>query len=387
MIESLPDHESPSSSVRVPDRRNAAWPAGYRIEVDSVDAFRWSEVVALFADASIYQTWPYEAERSGRRAMSHFILRKDDEIVAAAQLRIAKVPLLPLGAAYARWGPMWRLRGRSADPEVLRLALRGLLREYADKRGLSVRLLPLAFDSERASVEPLLAAEGFEHNALEGVQRTLLVSLEPPLADLRKGLEQKWRNCLNRAEKNDLEIRSGTDDELFAMFAGLYDQMHRRKGFQESSDVNEFRRMQAALPQASKLRIAVALSEGKPAAGMVCAGVGEMGVYLYGATGDAGMSTKASYLLQWQVLAWLKESGARSYNLHGINPDTNPGTYHFKAGLCGKNGQDLRYLGVYEAATSPVTRGLIRLANSVRRLIRNTRTAIHKRGAATGGTA
>ena len=36
---------------------------------------------------------------------------------------------------------------------------------------------------------------------------------------------------------------------------------------------------------------------------------------------------------------WIKEKGLRYYDLNGINPETNPGTYHFKRGLAGKKGR------------------------------------------------
>ncbi len=45
----------------------------------------------------------------------------------------------------------------------------------------------------------------------------------------------------------------------------------------------------------------------------------------------------------------LKEQNFSSYDLCGINQETNPGTYTFKAGLCGKNGKDVFDLGKFEA--------------------------------------
>ena len=64
------------------------------------------------------------------------------------------------------------------------------------------------------------------------------------------------------------------------------------------------------------------------------------------------------------------------YNLHGINPDTNPGTYHFKAGLCGGHGHDVHYVGTYDATPSRLAAGLLNLAAGARRLMRPGRTAL-----------
>jgi lipid II:glycine glycyltransferase (peptidoglycan interpeptide bridge formation enzyme) len=60
------------------------------------------------------------------------------------------------------------------------------------------------------------------------------------------------------------------------------------------------------------------------------------------------MKSNGSYLMQWKFIEWLKENQFAWYNLNGINPLTNPGTYRFKEGLCGKNGKDVYSLGFFE---------------------------------------
>ena len=47
------------------------------------------------------------------------------------------------------------------------------------------------------------------------------------------------------------------------------------------------------------------------------------------------LNAKGSYLLQWTWIQWLKENGVRWYDLGGIDPDGNPGVYHFKKGFSG----------------------------------------------------
>ena len=64
---------------------------------------------------------------------------------------------------------------------------------------------------------------------------------------------------------------------------------------------------------------------------MVASAIGNMGIYLLGATHDEGLNTKAAYLIHWTMINRLKESGVQSYDLGGINPETNPGVYHFQA--------------------------------------------------------
>ena len=103
-------------------------PIRYTVEVDSVTASQWTRIVNSFSDSNLYQTWDYEAVRSGERRMSHLLLKQNDDVLGAAQLRIVKLPLLRIGIAYIYFGPMWRRRERDANADIL-LALLDALRE------------------------------------------------------------------------------------------------------------------------------------------------------------------------------------------------------------------------------------------------------------------
>jgi lipid II:glycine glycyltransferase (peptidoglycan interpeptide bridge formation enzyme) len=75
------------------------------------------------------------------------------------------------------------------------------------------------------------------------------------------------------------------------------------------------------------------------------------------------MANKGSYLLQWKAIQWMKNNGCRYYNLNGINPDKNPGNYHFKAGLSGKSGKDVHYLGRFDCYSGAISATLARAAD------------------------
>jgi lipid II:glycine glycyltransferase (peptidoglycan interpeptide bridge formation enzyme) len=201
--------------------------------------------------------------------------------------------------------------------------------------------------------------------------RTLLLDLSPELSDLRSALRQKWRNQLNRAEKNLLELEHGTEGVLFDRFVTLYEGMVQRKGYDPGVDINEFRRMQDLLPESSKMQVLLCLSEGQDVAGAVYAAIGDTGSYLHGATGEAGMRLKGSYLCQWRMVETLRSCGYRWYDLGGIDPDLNPGVFHFKSGL---SGRDASTVGVFERASRKRQMVLVRLgellATGLRRLSR-----------------
>src|SRR5215212_6013158 len=93
-------------------------------------------------------------------------------------------------------------------------------------------LLPAFLGTPRAAVwEGAFAAYDRESFGPTDSYRTFALDLEPSLEVLRKNLDQKWRNCLNRAEKNGLTIVQGSGPEEFNQFIRIYDEMWARKQF------------------------------------------------------------------------------------------------------------------------------------------------------------
>lgn len=337
---------------------------GYVAHFDTVNKPEWHNILNQFSDANIYQTWSYDAIRCGEKNISHMVLRSGNTTIAAAQARIVRIPVIGLGAAYIRWAPVWQIRNQIPDPTIFQQVLRALRNEYVCRRGLILRIFPVLYDDNTQSYTDILSQEGYAPVPDENRGRTLIMDISQSIDEIRKKLDQKWRNCLNRSERNNLEVIEGTDDDLFADFIELYRALLDRKQFQEPNDINEFRRIQQDLPPEHKMRIFLSQSNGVNSAGVICATVGETGVYLFGATNNEGMTNKGSYLLQWKAIQWMKDNGCRFYNLNGINPEKNPGSYHFKSGLSGKNGRDVYYLGRFDCYSGGITAGLARLADA-----------------------
>ena len=352
--------------------------AGYIAECDTVNKDEWYKIIDEFSDANIYQTWSYDAIRCGEENISHLVLRGAGKIIAAAQARIVRFPLLGLGAAYVRWGPFWQLRNQPVDPNIFRVAVRALRNEYVCRRGLSLRIFPVLYDDSSNWCLNILQEERYTRVPEEHRQRTLILDICPPNEKLRQTFDQKWRNCLNRAERNELEVAEGTDDSLFVDFIGLYQDLLRRKKFREPNDINEFRRAQQELPAKFKMRIFLSRSNGVSSAGAICSTIGETGVYLFGAANDQGMANKGSYLVQWKAIQWMRSNGCRQYNLNGINPLANPGTYHFKAGLSGKNGMDVHYLGCFDCHSGVINAALAHAAELVFSFTKNSMIKIKR---------
>ena len=339
--------------------------AEYTAEIDTVDKYDWYKIIDQFSDANIYQTWSYDEIRCGEDKISHLVLRMADKIVAAAQARIVRLPLLGVGAAYVRWGPFWQLRNQTADLAVFRNVIRALRNEYVCRRGLILRIFPVLYDDNSNLCLESVLKEGYTRVCEKNRARTLILDIQPPIEELRKNMHQKWRNCLNRAERNQLEVIEGCDDSLFVDFIEIYRELLRRKKFQEPNDINEFRKIQKELPTEFKMRIFLSRSNGISSSGAIFTAIGDTGVYLFGATNDEGMKNNGSYLLQWKAIQWMKNSGCQYYNLNGINPLTNPGSYRFKSRLSGKSGKDVYFLGRFDCYSGVISAALAQTADLV----------------------
>ena len=100
--------------------------------------------------------------------------------------------------------------------------------------------------------------------------------------------------------------------------------MRSRKTFESTVNIEEFEKIQGDLPEKHRMRILICEKEGIPVAGVVASAMGNSAIYVLGATSDGGLDAKGSYLLQWTLIQWLKESGIREYDLGGIDPTTEP---------------------------------------------------------------
>ncbi len=321
--------------------------AVYSVEVGDVGEAVWNRLLPRFSDATIYQTWAYGSVRWGAKNLSHLVLKKNGQVVGAAQAAIKVLPIAEAGIAHIPWGPVWKLRGRPVDGTNYSIMCRALREEYAVKRGLFVRITPNELESDVPGLCRSTYNYGF---TLSGSPyRTLLIDLFPPMADLLKRASRRWRRALKAAESNGLEVAQGTDNRLFDVLVRLYEEMAARKGFVPGFDLDEFARIQEALPPRMKMQIMVAKVKSEPVAALAASLVGEKGMGLVGATGMAGLGLGSFQLLNMRMMEWLKGQGARWYDFGGYDPEKHPGTAFFKDAL---PRLDVTHVGQFECCVN-----------------------------------
>jgi lipid II:glycine glycyltransferase (peptidoglycan interpeptide bridge formation enzyme) len=322
----------------------------YSIEIDTVSNTEWSRLLQQFDDATIYQTWSCGAVLWGKNRLSHIVLKEHDKVVGLAQVASIQLPFLRRGTALIFWGPVWRRSGHSGDYQLFSHLLKSLRDEYVGRRGMLLRVIPNETGSDEDKVRTILEHVGFQWKGR--FYRTYKLDLTPSLADLRKQLRQKWRNCLNRSEKENLTIIRNTDMETYDTFYKIFLEMQGLKQIEEISlDPLRLREIHRDLPEEIKPQIFLCKKEENPLAGAVVSVIGDTAILLLAASNLEGRKVMASYLLQWRIIEWLRMKGMQSYDLGGISP-SHPWVNHFKAGIGGEN---IPHAGIFEQCTNSVS--------------------------------
>src|SRR6185295_4772445 len=100
----------------------------YSCEVVDDPGAEWDRLAAGFSDMCLEQTAAFAGSRFGGAHPAGLLLREaaSAEPVAMALAVVAMLPVIGLGLAYVKFGPLWRRRGAPARPELLARMLESL---------------------------------------------------------------------------------------------------------------------------------------------------------------------------------------------------------------------------------------------------------------------
>ncbi len=305
---------------------------GYTSEVDNVDEKSWCQLLELFDDANIFKTWSYAEVTRGARNMSHLVLKKNGEVVALAQVRIAKVPLLKIGIAYVRWGPIWQRVNAPHDAEVFLSGNSCIAKRIRFQTGPGTKTAPCCFRKPNFRSRRTLFGGRFcffgsgnaQQNHTDGSQpharrnprrhETALEARTESRAKTEPGNTGRRKRRAVRILHRNLQ-RNGVAQTIQGT--------QRHKSIQNNS-ISIARK---------KMKIILCKSGQEVSSGLIASTMGNTCVYMFGATSNAGMKSRGSYMLQWKNLESLKQSGCPVYNLNGINPGTRHLQIQERSGL------------------------------------------------------
>lgn len=315
-------------------------------KLKKVDKNKWLELSHGYRDYNYRQSWEFGkacARRVG--ATSEHVIIEDNKqgVVGLAAIRIKKLPVVGSGIAYINGGPL-TLRNDIFDKNVFDKVITILKSEYVLNRKLSLRITPPYLENIiKTPVYSILSAQGFKKRRQE--KKTITLDLTQDFDEIRKNFHQKWRNCLNKAEKSNLIIHAGKDISIFQKFIPLFNELILKKDFSVDLGIDLYADAHKLSPDSEKFFVTIAELNGTPVAGHVASILGDTCVYLLGSANVIGRNLNAAYLLQWQAITNAKNAGCRWYDLGGIDSLENPGVYKFKQRM---GGQEKTLLDPYQ---------------------------------------
>lgn len=307
-----------------------------RMEIRDIGQDEWNDIVSDIDTLSLMQTWEFGEAKAltGPWKVSRAIFRKGGEAVGAAQAMIRAMPFLDRGLVWVNRAPLL-INSNLIQPDVYVDMLRELKKYWVDEKKMYLRIAPplMASDENYAIFEKA----GYLRATETDGWASEIVDLSCSAEELRKGLQQKWRNCLNKAERLEVTCEKGSSDDLMDELLDDYKVLLDNIGFGTNLSPEFVRTMQNLLPDSRKMLVFAGRQNGEKLGSILIATYGNTCMYLIGATNNAGRKVNANHYLIWNAVCEMKKRGYRWFDLGGAHPNnTQPGILYFKRGLRGK---------------------------------------------------
>lgn len=329
-------------------KKNEPEPVAMKIE--EIEQREWYKIISKFEDISLIQLWEYNQAKVSLgqgRVMQHFFWKKN-EIVGAAQGIIRTIPFCKRGLVWINRAPLWRKIGEKENVALLEKMLKELRKYWVDRKRMYLRIAPSLLDSEEYQI--ILKKAGYSLCSPCFKWTSARINLTRPEQDLRKGLKQKWRNCLNKAERFGLSFEFGNSLELISELIFDYKKRLQNKNSKASISPEFISILQNLLPDEKKMWVFAGRYNGEKLGSILIVPYGDVCEYIVGAVNDIGKKYNAGQFLLWHAICKMKKLGCRWFDVGGADPERTPyGIFHFKEGL---NGMPYRLIGEWEVANS-----------------------------------
>lgn len=275
------------------------------------EAASWNQLIA--ANPGGGEVWAgneyLESKRHGRYRPERWMVERPGRSTLAIGALVKRVPLL---------GEWWHLPagppGETAD-EVLAVA--NAVGQAARARGAFLLKIEPRIGPE--ALEPLRAAGLLPSVRIVPNPSTVLVDVSGSEAEMLARLGKKARNAINRAHRDGIEVERVPASD--AHCAELYQLLvATAEGRFVLRDERYYREFWQRFSAAGVGQLFFARNQGALVAGAFAMALGEKTTYKDGASVRDRSAYGASHALQWEVLRWANERGARVHDLCGAPP-------------------------------------------------------------------
>lgn len=185
---------------------------------------------------------------------------------------------------------------------------------------------------------------------------TIRLKLSKSEDTLLAGFRQKTRYNIRYATKQGVRVRAvaATPDNLEIMYELMVETQLRAGFFLRSRKY--FLGYWRAQLEAGQAQLFFATHQGEVLAAAFVTYLGRKAWYKDGASSGNKRNMMAPYLLQWEIMRWLKARKIQEYDLVGIPPLTELNEHHPFYGLyvfkSGFRGQEIQFIGTYDLPVS-----------------------------------
>lgn len=186
---------------------------------------------------------------------------------------------------------------------------------------------------------------------------TITLNLDENIDSLLMNLPQKGRYAIRRAERDGVVVKKvkASDENCEIMYSLLAETAKNQFGIRS---YQYFKTFWQRFETSGKGQLFFAYVNEQVVAGAYAVLLGEKSTYKDGASIRKRTTYGASHLLQWHVIKWAKENGAKIHDLCGSPPSNeinNPNHKHFGIGLfkTAFSKQVIDYIGCFDYVINP----------------------------------
>jgi hypothetical protein len=165
--------------------------------------------------------------------------------------------------------------------------------------------------------------------------RTIWIDLSAGRDAVWKNLDKQWRYGVGRARRLGVTLDVATHPDEIAQFAALCSAAAERKGFVLPGSKPLMQELLRCKGGEVEGRLFLAHLKGGIRAGAFIIRCGRSLHYFWGCTDRSTPQVRAGEAVHWAAIEWGLAMGCTRYDLEGIDPQGNPGTYKFKKKMGG----------------------------------------------------
>lgn len=287
----------------------------------------WEDYFSRIRRSNLLQSYPYAqaACQFNHQRARWGLIKIDGQPAGLVQILEAGLFRNLLHGVILDRGPLW-LPGFGA-PEHLIAFFIAWDNAFPKRIGRHRRIIP-ELDQSQAMLVPWQAKKNIKP------YQTIWIDLTQNENTLRANLDRRWRNHLNKAERENVRVEWTKDGEALEWLLRHHDAHRTMKNFRAASP--KFIRLLAKFFAArSDMLIGRAFVNDEPVAGVLFFRHGASATYQIGWSGEEGRKVNAHHLLLWQGMITLKAAEIQDLDLGGIN-DVAEGVRTFKEGMGGE---------------------------------------------------